>query len=144
MNPDLVLSGKKEALKHIGRVNEDTLQRLKKLAEDDKDQTIMEVEELDDIADMTKIEDGASEALAYNEIDIEIDRIVPSLQSSPQLDILFQDTNISFISSLGRYFRGSLDRISIFSDMFTVNDLLAPEPLYCPALVFTCLQVCKL
>ena len=145
MNPDLVLSGKKEALKHIGRVNEDTLLKLKKLAEDDEDESMikLEVKELDDIEAITKSKKPVLEALAYNETNIGIDQIVPSLQSSPQLDLLFKDTNISFITSLGRHFRGSLDRISIFSDMFTVKDLLAPEPLYCPALVFTCLQVCS-
>jgi len=133
MKAQFVLSGKKEALKHVGRVNKDTLERLRKLAEKDKEIGSSKT----DVDDFEDIGDCSSNEVTSNAADL--DTIVPTVvPTSPQS--IMEDINASFIAGMADYFENSLEKISMFSDMFTVQDLLAPEPQYCPALVFTCLQ----
>ena len=103
------------------------MERLRKLAEKDKE-----------IDDFDCIGDCPSNEVTNNAEDL--DTIVPTvLPTSPQS--IMEDINASFIAGMADYFERSLEKISMFSDMFTVQDLLAPEPEYCSALVFTCLQV---
>ena len=69
--------------------------------------------------------------------DTDIDNIVPSI--SPQS--LIDDKNAAFISGLSDLFIVSRDKISMFNEMFSPEQLVAPDSKYCSALVFTFIQV---
>ena len=145
MKSELVLSGKKEALKHLGRASQETRERLNKLVEQESEEPIHKpvlispaaIEEIDTIDNFAGITEQDNHDLVRVD---DIDNIVPSILPSPHLDLLLQDHNNTFINSLANNFREAQETVSIFSDMFSVNDLFAPEDKYCSALVFTCLQ----
>ena len=73
-------------------------------------------------------------------METDLDTIEPSLPASPLIDLVLEDTGALFMATLSAQFSRALERLSIFSPRFTVRDLLAPEPSYSHALVFTCLQ----
>ena len=106
---------------------QDTLEKLRKLAEQDS-------ETKDNLDAFEDIKDSGD---TINETDTDIDNIVPTI--SPQT--LIDDKNAAFIAGLSDLFHNSREKISMFNEMFSAQDLMAPESQYCSALVFTCIQV---
>ena len=136
MQAELVLSGRKEALKHIGRANESTLAKLKKLLVEDKEKM-----------DVDNVGDENTESMeTQNTIEIpeehNPDKNEPVTKED---DIILDKRSItpesSFISSLEEHFLMLKEKVSMFSPRFSVEQLLATSNQYCPALVFTSLQV---
>ena len=74
-------------------------------------------------------------------METDLDTIEPSLPASPSVDLVLEDRGALFMTTLSAQFTRALKHLSIFSPMFTVGDLLAPESSYSHALVFTSLQV---
>eukprot|EP00092_Neocalanus_flemingeri_P018908 GFUD01020476.1.p1 GENE.GFUD01020476.1~~GFUD01020476.1.p1 ORF type:complete len:223 (-),score=58.22 GFUD01020476.1:22-690(-) len=157
MQTDLVLSGRKEALKHIGRANESTLARLKRLLVGNGEENAGEMNTDADIASdvvtnepelkivISDSTDNLNAEIALiksddNESEIDADRI-PTPEHSPVENLNQKSKETSFISSLGENFFMSREKISIFSSKFSVAHLLAESSQYCPALVFASLQV---
>jgi len=160
MKTELVLSGRKEALKHIGRAKESTLARLKKLLEENEDEherdmnTEDEIERGDVVTDepqnlsqksditnnvtdeivVTKSGEIVTDIISTQEPDTSSDQSLTNHQH------LSQDKETSFISSLGPNFFMSCEKLSMFSSRFSVVHLLAESSQYSPALVFTSLQ----
>ena len=138
MLEQLVLSGSKDALKHVGRVNKDTLEKLKQMAE----KKGLEVDE-----EKKKDEGDKENYSLWDDMNLVIDMntdlntIEPSLPASPGVDLIFEDTEAHFISSLRAQFSEGLGLSIFVPGEFTARDLLAPEPEYPHALVFTYLQV---
>ena len=137
MLEQLVLSGTKDALKHVGRVNKDTLEKLKQKAEkkgleDDEKKKDKEGKENYCLGDDMNLGIKMS---------TDLENIVPSLPASPGVDLVFEDTGAHFIHTLGTQFYEGLGLPIFIPDEFTARDLLAPESEYSHALVFTYLQV---
>ena len=138
MKAELVLSGRKEALKHIGRANESTLAKLKKLLVEDEGGEKMNVDNVGDentesMETQKTIEipeehnpDKNEPVTKEDEINLDKESIIPEC---------------SFISSLEEHFLMLKEKVSMFSPRFSVEQLLATSSQYCPALVFTSLQV---
>ena len=139
MKAELVLSGRKEALKHIGRANESTLAKLKKLLVEDESEENMNVgnvnaESIEAIETQNAIEDPEEPIPDMIETDsneaekADKQSITPSPESS-------------FVSSLEEHFFMLKEKVSMFSPRFSVEQLLATSTQYSPALVFTSLEV---
>ena len=135
MKPELVLSGKKEALKHIGRAHPGTLEKLKKIRK------IEDKEELEVKENNENKEERVSfqVAVVENPTPEPEPKILPISTSQLNLDV--KDRESSLIAGLETQFFLARQRLSIFSSRFTVDHLFANEDQYCPALVFTSLQV---
>jgi len=130
MKAELVLSGRKEALKHIGRANESTLAKLKKLL----------------------VEDESEESLKVGNVNSETSEPQNNIEDpeDPKQDMIETAVNVadknsitpesSFVSSLEEHFLMLKEKVSMFSPRFSVEQLLATSSQYCPALVFTSLQ----
>ena len=137
MLEQLVLSGTKDALKHVGRVNKDTLEKLKQKAEK---KGLEDDEKKKDMEDKENYSLGDDMNLSI-EMSTDLNTIEPSLPASPSVDLVFEDPGAHFIHLLDTQFSEGLS-ISLFvPEEFTARDLLAPEPEYSHALVFTYLQV---
>ena len=137
MKAELVLSGRKEALKHIGRANESTLAKLKKLLVEDESEENMNVgnvntESIEAIETQNAIEDP-KEAIP--------DMIETDSNEAEKDDKQSITPESSFVSSLEEHFFMLKEKVSMFSPRFSVEQLLATSSQYCPALVFTSLQV---
>ena len=161
MKTELVLSGRKEALKHIGRAKESTLARLKKLLEENEDENERDMNTEDEIERGDVVTDEPQNLSQKSDITNNVtDEIVVTKSVEIGTDIistqepdkssdqslthhlhLSQDKETSFISSLGPNFFMSCEKLSMFSSRFSVVHLLAESSQYSPALVFTSLQV---
>ena len=135
MLEQLVLSGSKDALKHVGRCGKDTLEKLKQMQENKG----LEVDEekKKDVEDKENYSlwDGMDLVIENTDLNTDLNTIEPSLPASPSVDLVFEDNAAHLISSL-------VTQLSIFvPEEFTARDLLAPESEYSHALVFTYLQV---
>ena len=140
MKAELVLSGRKEALKHIGRANESTLAKLKKLLVEDESEENMNVGNVntESIETQNAIEDPKEPTPDLIETDSNEAEKADKQSITPES---------SFVSSLEEHFFMLKEKVSMFSPRFSVEQLLATSSQYCPALVFTSLQVlfiCKL
>ena len=150
MKAELVLSGRKEALKHIGRANEDTLAKLKKLLVVDQEDGSenMVIEDAVIKSDET-IKDAAQNVLRLHGSEEDSDNSTddkPKKIESEDLNIVETqrvsvDKESSFICSLEQNFLMAREKVSMFSSRFSVEQLLAESSQYCPALVFTSVQV---
>lgn len=149
MKAELVLSGRKEALKHIGRANESTLAKLKMLLEVDQDERSEEITIEDDVSKS----DGTTKDESENVLRVHASK--EDSDNSPgdkTTKIISEDVNVvdtqklsadkesSFISSLEQNFLMAREKVSMFSSRFSVEQLLADSCQYCPALVFTSVQ----
>jgi len=163
MKAELVLSGRKEALKHIGRAKESTLAKLKELLEKNEDEvkepySIDDIDKMDietveaknklelDASEITEnINDGMAETEKFNnesKLDVNMNCTEEDEKYSEQSHKvhLAQEKETTFISSLGPNFFMSCEKLSMFSSSFSVIHLLAESSQYSPALVFTSLQ----
>ena len=135
MKAELVLSGRKEALKHIGRANESTLAKLKKLLVEDESEESMNVGNVnsESIETQNTTEDLEESIPDMNETVVKVAENAAVKQSiTPES---------SYVSSLEEHFFMLKEKVSMFSPRFSVEQLLATSSQYCPALVFTSLQV---
>lgn len=149
MKAELVLSGRKEALKHIGRANESTLVKLKMLLEVNQDESSekMVIEDAVCKSDET-IKDVSQNVLKLHESEEDSDNSADDKtkkNESEDLNIVdtqrvIVDKESGFISSLEQNFLMAREKVSMFSSRFSVEQLLAESSLYCPALVFTSVQ----
>ena len=135
MKAELVLSGRKEALKHIGRANESTLAKLKKLLVEDESEESMNV---------GNVNSESSEP--QNNIEDPEEPKPDMIETALNEALNVADKNSitpesSFVSSLEEHFLMLKEKVSMFSPRFSVEQLLATSTQYSPALVFTSLQV---
>ena len=108
---------------------QDTLEKLRQLEKEEEEK---KMKELDVVWD---------DRNAVTLMETDLDTIEPSLPASPSVDLVLEDRGALFMTTLSAQFTRALKHLSIFSPMFTVGDLLAPESSYSHALVFTSLQV---
>ena len=120
MRRELVLSGKKEALKHVGRVNkvivkevkkivrlwstnyvQDTLDKLKKLAGDEESQALEGLPYFEDDGNIIDVL-----------VDSELDTIEPSLSINLDQSLLLGDPGALFISRHGVNIWPTIQKIS--------------------------------
>ena len=135
MKAELVLSGRKKALKHIGRANESTLAKLKKLLVEDESEESMNV---------GNVNSETSEP--QNNIEDPEEPKPDMIETAVNVAVNVADKNSitpesSFVSSLEEHFLMLKEKVSMFSPRFSVEQLLADSGQYCPALVFTSVQV---
>ena len=124
MQAELVLSGRKGELKNGGRAREDTPAKIRKLTgeTDKKNKEHLEVlQEYNITEDEDKVKSGDLMKNAAGPSD--------------------SDEVTRFVSGLEKHFFMLKEKMSMFSSEFSVEQLLADTSHYCPALVFTSLQV---